>query len=187
VILAWLVVVGGALAEPPPAAIRLQSAGEQEAAAGRWDIAGRYFGQAHRNAPDWKAPLTALGRVSLETGALTMALQWFDALGALPEDRDRMGAALSECVRRELALTVPHGVCRQYFYARIESDERRRAALESVLSLAPELAPGWADLVALIEDPASRHAAIDRGLAANPDSLSWGVLAAQRQALLLGN
>lgn len=181
--MSWLLWVALAAAQPSPAASRLVHTGHQEAAAGRWDAAIRYYEQAHRSAPGWAAPLLGLGRSALHQALPEQALAWFDLAAALDAPVDaRSGQVLGECVRREQASAVPLGTCANY----VEARRQGAPALRTLLAEAPALAPAWAELVPLLADPAARADAIMRGLAADPEPGTFGVLVVHRQAQFLG-
>ena len=178
-----LFLLGGlALAQPSPAASRLVDTGHQEAAAGRWDSASRYYQQAHKAAPGWGQPLLGLGTAGLHLADLDAAGKWFGILSTLDDPvLVRAGQALGECVRREYAGEVGEGTCRTYAAARGDM-----AALEALVVLAPMLAPAWCDLALEHPDPATRAEALARGLASDPEPATWRILVVVRQRALVG-
>ncbi len=181
--MSWLLWVTLTVPQPSEASLRLLDSGHREAAAGRWDAAYRYYDQARRTTPGWADPLAGLGRSVLHQGDLDEAAAWYDALAALEAPvLARTGQALGECVRREGSGAVPAGTCVRYAAARESGAE----ALQQVLVEAPSLAPAWADLGALLQDSGLREEAIGRGLEADPESGTFGVLVVQQQVLLLG-
>ena len=173
-----------AVAQPSEAAARLLESGHLEAAAGRWDVAYRYYDQARRTTPGWEEPLEGLARSALHQGQLERAGAWYDALAVLDAPAPaRTGQALGECVRKERGGAVPAGICARYAEAR----QSGREALQEVLVDAPGLAPAWADLGGLLEDPVLRSAAVEQGLQGEPEPGTFRVLVVQQQVLLFGD
>ncbi len=147
-------------------------------------MASRYYEQAHLNVPGWEAPLLRLGEVSLQLGDLDGAVSWYQRAEVLPTSTTREPAAVQACVAREREERLEAGTCARYAATWREPGRVRRASLESLLATEPDLAPAWADLVALLDDPALQLAAIEEGLAQDPDPATYGILMVHRTMLM---
>jgi tetratricopeptide (TPR) repeat protein len=92
-----------------------------------------------------------------------------------------------DVLEREEAGELPVGIYLGYSMLEwIEDPAAKEARVRELLARAPGFAPGWKELAMLLEDDAARLEAVERGLAADPDPETRGILLINR-ALVLFN
>jgi hypothetical protein len=166
--------VGG---EPvPPDAVRLHEEARVAGGRGDYDRALELLSRAHLLAPTWPYPLYDAAFTHLLQGDSVKA-------EALYAEVDRMAPrgfftckTSLDCLMRERRGEVPPGFCKAF--ALLESVDKltKRRALEGIVAKWPTFAPAWWQLVMILEDDDARFHAIEKGLDANPDPETKGML-----------
>lgn len=160
----------------PPAARDLHDQARAAGSRGDYDNALALLARAAQLAPRWPYPLydaafTYLLKKDYDNARLyyrkTLDLSprgFFTAITALDTlDRERRGE-------------LPAGLYTAYVSLEwIQGDERARL-VRQLTTRHPTFAPGWKELAVDTPDPTARLAAIENGLAANPDAETRGIL-----------
>ncbi|HEX7701002.1 MAG TPA: hypothetical protein VF403_09780, partial [Kofleriaceae bacterium] len=77
------------------------------------------------------------------------------------------------------------GFAKQFALMEWQPDDRRIVMYRQITQQFPDFAPAWKELAYLLDDDLEELAAADRGLAANPDDETYGMLILNK-ALVLG-
>jgi len=169
----------------PETAKTLHEQGRAAGALGHFDQAIALLGQAHAAAPDWPYPVYDM--------AFTYLLQdrpW-DAAELYAEVDRMVPRGFFTCktslhtLRRELAGEFPPGFTRSFATLEWMNDPApKKAILTGITENYPSFGPAWLELSTLLTDPDQRLRAIDRGLAADPDAETKGMLILNKAAVL---
>ncbi len=161
----------------PPQAIELHQRARQHGAAGQYNQALELLAQAQRFAPGWPYPpydmaFTYLlmqdfanARVCYERTVQLSPRGFFTALTAL------------HTLNREAAGELPQGTYAAYMSLEwIEDAAQKAEQVQQFITQLPQFAPGWKEYALLCEDLQERMNALEKGLAANPDAETQGLL-----------
>ena len=171
----------------PEEAQRLHQLGRETGATGDYGNALALFSRAAALAPDWPYPLYDAAYTHLLMGDFAAALQEYRRTIALAPRGFFTALTAVDVLEREEAGELPVGIYLAYSQVEwIEDPTAKEARVRELLAAAPAFAPGWKELVSLLEDDAARLDAIERGLAAHPDAETRGILLINR-ALVLFN
>jgi tetratricopeptide (TPR) repeat protein len=169
----------------PTEAVRLHEEARAAGARGEYDRALVLLDAAHALAPGWPYPVY--------DAAFTYLLQAdTDTAERCYAEVDRMAPrgfftckTTLDSLRRERAGELPEGFCKGF--AALESLDdlpRKKAILEGIVARFPGFAPAWKELAALLDDPGDRLRAIERGLGAEPDPETRGMLLLNKALVL---
>lgn len=180
----WEVI--GADAVPPEAA-QLHQQARQAGEGGDYDRAVALLDEAHQLAPDWPYPLYDKAFTYVLQGEVERAEEYYAQVDRLaPRGFFTCKTAL-DGLRRELAGELPAGFCKAFATLEwIRDPAEKREILEGVTESFPGFAPGWNALSNLLEDPDACLEAVTRGLAADPDADTRGMLLIRRALILHG-
>jgi len=160
----------------PDEARRFHEQGREAGAAGKYAEALTLFAKAHETAPGWVYPTYDAAYTYELMGQPGKALASYEEVLKL-EPRGFFNAISSaDCLRREAQGNWPAGMCRAYAMMESLSPREKRKALETLVTKVPTLAAAWNDLAELLDDPAARLQAFDRGLDQRPDPQTRGFL-----------
>jgi tetratricopeptide (TPR) repeat protein len=179
-------VIGADAVSPEAAQLhrRARKAGEN----GDYEEALRLLDEAHRLAPDWPYPVYDAAFTYLLQGDAVRAEQHYAEVDRLqPRGFFTCKPSLAG-LRRELAGELPPGFCTAYAGLEwIRDPAQKRALLEGIVRGFPGFAPAWKELANLLEDPEACLEATTRGLAAEPDDDTRGMLLIRRALLIAGS
>lgn len=162
----------------------LHQQGREAGSAGDPVRALELFNRARQLAPDWAYPPYDMAFTYLLHDYLEQAEQWYEVVDQL-EPRGFFTAKTSlDTVRRERAGELPQGFARAFAMLDWEPPDRQRIALQRIVERHPSFAPAWQKLAAVTDDDDARLEMLDRGLAAQPDDETYGVLVSNKALLL---
>jgi len=143
--------------------------------------------EAARLAPDWPYPAYDRAFAHLLLGEFSAALEWYKKTVELSPRGFFTALTAVDVLTREQAGEFPAGTYRAYLSVEWINDPAERAALlRTLVGRFPRLAPAWRDLSSLINEPEERLAAIERGLACDPDAETRGRLQIDKALILDG-
>jgi len=176
-----LVGAGDVTAEARALHRRGREAGER----GEYEEALALLGQAQALAPGWPHPSY--------DAAFTVLLQG-DAAGAekLYAEVDRLAPrgfftckTTLDLLRRELRGELFDGFSQAFLQLEwLEDPAQKRELLQGIVQRYPQLPQAWKELAALLTDPDEQSAALERGLAGEPDGETRGMLLINKALLL---
>jgi tetratricopeptide (TPR) repeat protein len=175
--------VGGEAVPPEAAGLHRQArqAGEQA----DYDRAIRLLDEAHRLAPNWPYPVYDAAFTYLLQDDVVRAEQHYAEVDRLAPRGFFTCKTSLWSLRRELAGELPAGFSKAYATLEwVQDPAEKRAILQGIVGRFPDHAPAWKDLAVLLEDPEACLEAVTRGLAANPDDETKGVLLIRRAIIL---
>jgi tetratricopeptide (TPR) repeat protein len=169
----------------PETAKKLHEQGRAAGARGHFDEAIALLDQAHSAAPHWPYPLYDMAFSYL------LADRPADA-AVIYAEVDRMAPrGFFTCktslhtLRRELAGEFPPGFSRSFATLEWMGDPAaKKAVLTGITEEFPAFGPAWKELSTLLTDPVERLRALDRGLAAEGDAETRGMLILNKAGLL---
>lgn len=160
----------------PDEANALHQEGREAGSAGDPVRALELFARAHQLAPQWAYPPYDMAFTYLLQGDLEQAETWYARVDEL-EPRGFFTAKTSlDLVRRERRGELPGGFVKAFTVLEWLPEDQQRAALQHIVTRLPGVAPAWKQLAALTADDRAKLEMLDRGLAANPDDETYGVL-----------
>jgi tetratricopeptide (TPR) repeat protein len=160
----------------PPAARELHDRARAAGSRGDYDNALALLARAAQLAPRWPYPLyDAAFTYLLKKDYDNARLYYRKTLDLSPRGFFTAITAL-DTLERERRGELPAGLYTAYVSLEwLQGDERARL-VRQLTTHHPTFAPGWKALAVDTPDPAAGLAAIERGLAANPDAETRGIL-----------
>ncbi len=169
----------------PDEANALHQEGRKAGSAGDPVRALELFARAHQLAPRWAYPPYDMAFTYLLNDELELAETWYARVDEL-EPRGFFTAKTSlDLIRRERRGELPRGFVKGFTVLEWLPEDQQLMALQQIVTRLPGVAPAWKQLAALITDDNAKLEVLDRGLAANPDDETYGVLVLNK-ALVLG-
>jgi tetratricopeptide (TPR) repeat protein len=168
----------------PPEAEALHQQGRAAGQRGDHDKALRLLSEASALAPCWPYPVydRAFTHLLRQDWAAARA-DYERTIELAPRGFFKAHTAV-DILRREAAGEFRPGLYLAYTTLELMPVEERREVLRQLVEKEPGFAPGWCDWVKFAGDPPERLAVIERGLAANPDLETKGMLKLNKALVL---
>jgi len=161
----------------PPKANELHQQGRQAGGRGEYDKAVSLLLQAAELAPDWPYPVYDLAFTYLMTGDFDSATRWYRKTIKLSPRGFFTAITAVDALEREEQGDLPRGTYRACVSLEWISNPAEKAeAVRRFVERVPHFAPAWKELAMVLEDEDARANAIEKGLAANPDPETRGIL-----------
>jgi tetratricopeptide (TPR) repeat protein len=171
-------------AAPPPARVLHDKARQ---AAGRKDFeqALVLFKEAQALAPDWVSPSYYAAYTRMLQGDTARA----EELYAWVDQKEPRGFLATkptlDCLHRERAGSLAAGFCKAFAAVEFMDDsKKKKSMLVALTSEVPGYPPAWEKLASMLENPARKMEAIQKGLAHDPDAETRGLLLLQKAVAL---
>jgi tetratricopeptide (TPR) repeat protein len=169
----------------PTEAVRLHEEARAAGARGEYDRALVLLDAAHALAPGWPYPVYDAAFTYLLQGDTDTAERCYAEVDRMAPRGFFTCKTTLDSLRRERAGELPEGFCKGF--AALESLDdlpRKKAILDGIVARFPGFAPAWKELAALLDDPGDRLRAIERGLGAEPDPETRGMLLLNKALVL---
>ena len=163
------------LDDVPPAAKQLHDQARRIGAAGQYDRALELLAEASKLAPEWPYPWYDAAFTTLLTGDTKGALELFRKTLKLSPRGFFSATTAEHYLSREVQGTLPTGTYQRFLDLEFQNEDKRRTGTRKLTEEVPDFSPAWKDYANLSEGTA-RDAAIERGLACNPDVETRGFL-----------
>ena len=142
------------------------------------------FVRAHRLEPTWAYPPYDMAFTYLLNDYLEEAEKWYAVVDELAPRGFFTAKTSLDIIRRERRGELHDGFSKAFALLEWEPEDARRLALRQIVERYPTFAPAWKQLALLTDDDTERLAALDRGLAANPDDETYGMLVLNKALVL---
>lgn len=169
----------------PSEAHALHQEGRKAGAEGDLRRALELLFRAHQLAPDWAYPPYDIAFTYLLNGDLEEAENWYAAVDSLEPRGFFTAKTFLHTIRRERSGELPRGFSKAFAMLEWLPEDNQRAALQKIVVSFPSFAPAWKQLAYLTGDEGEKLEALNRGLAADPDDETYGMLVLNK-ALLIG-
>jgi Flp pilus assembly protein TadD len=170
----------------PAEARALHERGRQAGGAGDYKQALALLTKASQLAPRWPYPIYDRAFTYLLMKDWDAARADYQATVALAPRGYFTAITSADLLVREKKGELPAGTCLAYSVMEDVNDPAEKAKmLRALVAKIPKLAPAWKDLAYLARDEKEKLALIDKGLAAQPDAETRGILQINK-ALQLG-
>jgi tetratricopeptide (TPR) repeat protein len=169
----------------PTDAVRLHEEARSAGARGEYKRALVLLDAAHALAPGWPYPVYDAAFTYLLQGDSDTAERCYAEVDRMAPRGFFTCKTTLDSLRRERAGELPEGFCKGF--AALESLDdlpRKKAILDGIVARFPGFAPAWKELAALLDDPGDRLRAIERGLQAEPDPETRGMLLLNKALVL---
>ncbi len=169
----------------PTEAVRLHEEARAAGARGEYDRALVLLDAAHALAPGWPYPVYDAAFTYLLQGDTDTAERCYAEVDRMAPRGFFTCKTTLDSLRRERAGELPEGFCKGF--AALESLDDlsgKKAILDGIVARFPGFAPAWKELAALLDDPGDRLRAIERGLGAEPDPETRGMLLMNKALVL---
>jgi tetratricopeptide (TPR) repeat protein len=169
----------------PTDAVRRHEEARAAGAWGEYDRALVLLDAAHALAPGWPYPVYDAAFTYLLQGDTDTAERCYAEVDRMAPRGFFTCKTTLDSLRRERAGELPEGFCKGF--AALESLDdlpRKKAILDGIVARFPGFAPAWKELAALLDDPGDRLRAIERGLGAEPDPETRGMLLLNKALVL---
>ncbi|WDI42051.1 tetratricopeptide repeat protein [Bremerella sp. P1] len=161
----------------PAKANQLHQQARQLGAAGQYDEAIRLLTEAQTLAPDWPYPTYDMAFSYLLKQDFAKARQCYQKVIELSPRGFFTALTALDTLDREAAGELPEGTYAAYSSLEWVDDPQQKAQLIGVLvERLPSFAPAWKEYALQCQEPAEKLEAIEKGLAANPDAETKGIL-----------
>lgn len=169
----------------PTEAVRLHEEARAAGARGEYDRALVLLDAAHALAPGWPYPVYDAAFTYLLQGDTDTAERCYTQVDRLAPRGFFTCKTTLDSLRRERAGKLPAGFCKGF--AALESLDdppRKKAILDGIVARFPGFAPAWKELATLLDDAGDRLRAIEKGLEAEPDPETRGMLLLNKALVL---
>jgi len=172
----------------PPEARALHDQGRQAGERGDYEQALVQFTRAAELAPRWPHPVYDRAHTHLQMDNFDAALaDYRKTREMVPRGFFTTLTAIHTLLREERG-DLPRGLYRSYLvFEAIQDANEKRLFLQEYLEEHPGYAPAWKELAYLTEDKSEQENAIERGLAADPDPETKGMLLLNKALGLIGS
>ncbi len=171
--------------EVNPEASRLHQEGRMLAGEGKYAESVEKLKAAMEIQPEWAYPPYDLAYTYSLMGDDASALKYYELTDSLrPHGFFTCKTALWS-LRAERDGKFPHGAYMTFMQIEWSSnDKEKKAIAQMIVDTLPLYAPAWMELSHLLEDNLARLDAIERGLAADPDAETKGMMLINKAAIL---
>jgi tetratricopeptide (TPR) repeat protein len=143
------------------------------------------LGQASNLAPQWPYPIYDMAYTYLLMKDTENARQYYRKTVDLSPRGFFTAITAIDTLDREKRGALPAGTYLAYLSLEWTDDPERRAEIvHQLVRRVPGFAPGWQKLASLSDNDAEKLLATERGLAANPDSETKGILQVNKALIL---
>lgn len=161
----------------PEEAAVLHRQGRQAGERGDYKTALQLLEEASRIAPQWPYPIYDIAYTHLLLSDYDGARTYYRKTVELSPRGFFTAITALDTLTREKSGDLPVGTYAAYLSLESVDDETKKAeALRLLLSQVAAFPPAWKDLASITEDDAERLAFIEKGLAAQPDAETKGLL-----------
>lgn len=161
----------------PDKANELHQKARQFGAAGKYEQAIELFSQAHVLAPGWPYPTYDMAFTYLLMKDFANARKCYQKTVKLSPRGFFTALTALHTLDREATGDLPEGTYAAYMSLEWIDDPGQKAKMVTALvERLPNFAPAWKELALQCDEPSERLSAIEKGLVANPDSETKGVL-----------
>lgn len=172
----------------PTEATALHLQGREAGARGEYDQALALFTRAAELAPGWPHPVYDRAYTHLLMKDFDAALADYRKTSEMAPRGFFTTLAAVHTLSRERKGDLPTGLYLAYVMLETITDAKeRRFLLQQFVDRYPGFAPAWQKLANLAKDDPERLTAIERGLAADPDPETKGMLSLNKALTLLGS
>jgi tetratricopeptide (TPR) repeat protein len=169
----------------PPEAEFLHQQARQAGGAGDYEKALTLLEQASNRAPRWPYPVYDMAFTYLLMKDLPNARTYYRKTVELAPRGFFTAITALDSLTREEQGELSAGTYLAYLSLEWMDDvQEKAAAVQQLVQRVPGFAPGWKELADLADDDAERLSAIERGLAANPDAETKGILQINKALIL---
>jgi len=141
--------------------------------------------QASNLAPQWPYPVYDMAFTYLLINDMENARRYYRKTVDLSPRGFFTAITAIDTLDREKSGDLPTGTYAAYLSLEWTHDLGKRSKIvHQLVERLPGFAPGWKELAAISENDAEKLLATERGLAANPDSETKGILQINRAAIL---
>jgi tetratricopeptide (TPR) repeat protein len=163
----------------------LHDRGREAGARGDYPAAIAAFEQAAKLAPQWPYPVYDLAYTQLLMGDAEAARGNYHRTVELAPRGFFTALTAVDALDREKSGDLPPGTYAAYLSLEWVDDPKQKADLVAQLTEhVPQFAPGWKEAAFLATDDAQQIERLERGLAANPDPETRGMLMINRALLM---
>lgn len=161
----------------PDKANELHQKARRLGAAGKYEQAIELLSQAHLLAPDWPYPTYDMAFTYLLMKDFANARECYQKTVKLSPRGFFTALTALDTLEREAAGDLPEGTYAAYMSLEWIDDPVQKAKLVNTLvERSPNFAPAWKELALQCDDPSEKLDAIEKGMAANPDGETKGIL-----------
>lgn len=169
----------------PDEAVRWHQEARLAGARGDYRRALTFLDHARALAPDWPYPIYDAAFTYLLQGDTEVAEELYAEVDQMAPRGFFTCKTTLDCLRQEHAGTLPVGFSRTFTSLEwLDDAAQKKAVLETMVEAYPAFGPAWKELSVLLDDPGERLRAITRGLEADPDPETRGILLINRALIL---
>lgn len=169
----------------PDKANQLHQQARELGAAGKYDQAIKLLTQAQSLAPDWPYPTYDMAFSYLLMQDYAKARECYQKVVDLSPRGFFTALTALDTLDREAAGELPEGTFAAYSSLEwIDNPQQKAQMIGMLVDKLPSFAPAWKEYALQCEEPADRLAAIEKGLAANPDAETKGILLINKALIL---
>ena len=161
----------------PDKANELHQKARQLGAAGEYEKAIELLSRAQSLAPDWPYPTYDMAFTYLLMQDFTKARECYEMTVKLSPRGFFTALTALDALNREATGDLPEGTYAAYMSLEwINDPEQKSKMVNALVERFPQFAPAWKEYALQCDDPSEKLDAIEKGLAANPDAETEGML-----------
>lgn len=159
------------------AAAALHQEARQHGGRGEYDLSIEKLLKANELAPEWAYPVYDLGFTYLLKQDFETALKYYEMTDQMEPKGFFTAKTALWSLKKELAGEFPKGLYLGYMRVEwMQSDEEKVQYAKAIVEKIPNYAPAWKEIAGKSNNHAERLQAIEKGLNANPDAETEGML-----------
>ncbi len=136
-------------------------------------------------APEWPQPFYDAAYTYLVNGDWESALFYYEKVDKLAPDGYLSTKAAAHTLKKELDSKLPEGFYRDFISIEQQRDPKQQEQeVRDLTGLVPNFGPAWRLLASLLPDPQARIAVIERGVTADCDPETLGLLRVNKAVAL---
>ena len=160
-----------------PQAKQLHQEARQHGGKGEYDLAIRKLKEAHQLAPDWTYPVYDLSYTYLLQQDFTNALKYYGMTDEMAPRGFFTAKTAHWSLKHEQEGKFQEGLYLAFMQIEwMNSDEEKLQVAKAISAKFPTFAPAWKIIAGKSDDLTERLEAIQKGLAADPDAETRGML-----------
>jgi tetratricopeptide (TPR) repeat protein len=169
----------------PDEAKSLHEAARMAGGTGDYKKAIQLLEKASHLAPKWPYPVYDLAYTYLLQNDAENARKYYEKTVELAPRGFFTSITAQDTLTRESKGELPTGTYRAYLSLEwIDAPEKKAKAIRALVKHVPNFAPGWKEMTTLSTKDSEQEDAIDKGLAAHPDSETKGILQINKALIL---
>ncbi len=157
-------------------AINYHNLGREHGQKGDYEKSLEFLQKAIKSDPQWAYPVYDMAFTHLLMGENSKALKLYKKVNSMEPRGFFTTKTAIYTLEKEAKGDLPEGLYYGYLSLEWMEPDQKEEAVKNLVKNIPSYAPGWKDVFRFAENDESALSSIEKGLAANPDKETYGIL-----------